>query len=85
MWEKEKPLLTLLNLSDSKLGAEAMLMFRGITPQLEPKNGRQAVLSLTKVYLRRRVSRNLQSYLKKWAEFSKQRSLERPLHSILIT
>ena len=32
MWEKEKSLLTLLNLSDSKLWAEAMLMFRGITP-----------------------------------------------------
>ena len=32
MLEKEKSLLTLLNLSDSKLWAEAMLMFRGITP-----------------------------------------------------
>jgi len=32
MLDKEKSLLTLLNLSDSKLWAEAMLMFRGITP-----------------------------------------------------
>ena len=32
MLEKEKSLLTLLNLSDSKLWAEAMLMFRGISP-----------------------------------------------------
>ena len=50
MSENEKSLLTLLNLSDSKLWAEAMLMFRGITQQLELKNGRRSLAWLKYIW-----------------------------------